>query len=239
MYRESLLGTALAITLEEIAPHLNEGQRERVWQVFDQTMEECLAEVPMMTRVIVNVPPPRPASLAKAARVEPASEVSTLITSTTTTSDVKLARGSAAVVVGEHPDDVNSSAGASSLDPLASAVSSSSNASASSPCSPLRLRELAEVAEDPQLAFPVYRCVDGRWTILLKDPEVRVRDESGKEEAVHLDYLKVYLQELTPSSSVTADQGVGRTANHRSRSSGAAKAGRGGAGVKGGKRPRS
>lgn len=227
MYRESLLGTALAITLEEIAPHLNEGQRERVWQVFDQTMEECLAEVPMMTRVTVTVPPPLSASLTKAARIEPASEVSTLVTAATGTTTTEEGNNSTS----------------ESLDPLASSLPQSphptnATSTSSSSAAALSLRELADVVDDPHMAFPVYRCVDGRWTILLKDPEVRVRDESGREDVVQLDYLKVYLQELAPQQ-VSHDAG-GKSKNSSSKpGTSSARAGNtSSSGGRGGKRPR-
>eukprot|EP00796_Vickermania_ingenoplastis_P004989 gene4989-3584_t len=151
MYRESLLATALSAALEEVAPNLNEGQREHIWRVFDATMEECLSEAPMMTRVQVHAAP----GLDSASPSAPPQ----LITLDNETSSPELLGGRAAV------------------------------------------------SQDAQQVFPVYRCVDGVWTILLKDPQVAVRDEFGQEETFQLDYLRVYLREAN-----TPGPGSGRNA---------------------------
>lgn len=150
MYRESLLGLALSATLEEMAASssLTEGQKESIWGVFDATMDKCLAELPMMTRITVRAPPP------------------------------------------EMPD-ASTFAGTSRhliTDPSVR-ISEAEN---------LNMREEGVTAPrdclGEGLGFPVYRCLDGVWTLILKDPTVEVRDEYGAVEAVRLDYLKVYLK---------------------------------------------
>ncbi|KEG14217.1 hypothetical protein DQ04_00571120 [Trypanosoma grayi] len=60
MYRESLLGVALASTLAELGSvcHLTEGQKEQLWDIFDAAMDRTLADVPVMSQVRVFAPPP-------------------------------------------------------------------------------------------------------------------------------------------------------------------------------------
>lgn len=170
MYRESVLGMALGMTLGEIAPFLSDGQRERIWRIFDQTVEECFGEVPVMSRVQVRCPQ-LDASLAKSKRGLP----------TTVLPDLESALGSSAAL---SPPEENSPEG-----------------------HPVR------VEEEVRWGSPVYRCVDGVWTLLLQDPEVTVRDEFGKEETFHLDYMKVYMQEvLQPGAAREERRGAGGVA---------------------------
>lgn len=203
MYRESLLGTALAITLQEIAPQLNAGQKARLWQLFDETMKETLQEVPVMTRVEISVPPPisldSPPSKLKDLAVP--SAIPLLVTPPST--------GRTERAASDVPSTV------SALDPLAHRDPASASSSSSSPA----LQELSTILNDSQLTFPIYRKVDGMWTLLLKDPEVLVRDEFGKSEKLKLDYLKVYLQECAPSLEGDSgpQNGKGRRGRKRGR----------------------
>lgn len=199
MYRESLLGTALAITLEEIAANLNEGQRERIWKVFDQTMNECLSEAPLMTRVQVRVRPPT--SLTDSRWIEKgkfsvASKKSTLVSLDPAVEEAPLdplaADSCSSIAHGGHITSRSSEA-------LSNSTRNNNN-ERKSETSSCPVEELSCALNDPSLAFPIYRCVDGVWTIILKDPEVTVRDEFGVEEVLKLDFLKVYLQHL-PSAN--------------------------------------
>lgn len=198
MYRESLLGTALAITLEELAANLNEGQRERIWQVFDRTMNECLLEAPLMTRVQVRIRPPT--SLSETQSIKEGklclpSKKRTLVSFNSSTFSETLLDPLATDSRGKnnHNNHVTSTNGGEPNNKFIDSEKTTER--------PLyTVEELSSFLNDPQLAFPVYRCVDGIWTIILKDPEVTVRDEFGEEETLKLDYLKVYLQQL-PSKS--------------------------------------
>ncbi|CCW67097.1 unnamed protein product [Phytomonas sp. Hart1] len=151
MYRESLLGVALSATLEEISEKhpLTRDQMDHLWRIFDETMDSCLSEVPLMSRINVKVPALMGPTGGKASSGLPAALVS----------------------AEPGPEETPSP-------------------------SPLADRESAwQIEEDDATVFPVYRMVDGLWTILLKDPIVQVRDEFGTEAEVRLDYLKVYLKD--------------------------------------------
>lgn len=197
MYRESLVGMALAITLEEIGAKLTEGQQERIWQVFDKTMTECLAEVPLMTRVQVKVRPPT--SISNSDRKEEknicfACKKKTLVSLDTTSEEASLdPLATSSASSGPHDQDNDSG----SVQQICHSSDGEKETDLSSCC----VEELSSFMNDPQLAFPVYRYVDGIWTIILKDPEVTVRDEFGEEESLTLDYLKVYLQQMPSSGS--------------------------------------
>lgn len=141
MYRETLLGSALSAVLEEAGASLSESHKQHLWKLFDETMEECLSEAPVMTQIHVSTPAKRPI-----------------------------------VVPAEQPQLVTESS-AVARQPEGSSVTSS------------------DVLTDDGTEFPVYRLVDDLWTVLLKDPEVTVRDELGHERKLHLDYLKVQLRE--------------------------------------------
>lgn len=62
----------------------------------------------------------------------------------------------------------------------------------------------AEAVELPfsALNFPMYRCIDGVWTIILKDPMVTICCSSAAggggavQETLHLDYLKIVAKEI-------------------------------------------
>ncbi|CCW59930.1 unnamed protein product [Phytomonas sp. EM1] len=157
MYRESLLGVALAATLEEISEKhpLTREQKEHLWRIFDETMDSCLSEVPVMSRICVKMPS---------------------------------GRASAAPVAGEQqgPEGRSSEEGPAEC-PQEGAPPTTSQAACESSS---RVGE-----EEDATVFPVYRMIDGLWTILLKDPIVQVRDEFGTETEVQLDYLKVYLKD--------------------------------------------
>lgn len=191
------MGMALAITLEEIGAKLTEGQKERIWQVFDKTMTECLAEVPLMTRVQVKVRPPT--SITNSDRMEEenvclAVKKKTLVSLDTTSEEAPLdPLVSSSVSSGGHDEHSRSSRAQQSCH--------SSDGEKDDDLSSCCVEELSSFLNDPQLAFPVYRYVDGVWTIILKDPEVTVRDEFGEEESLTLDYLKVYLQQMPTSAS--------------------------------------
>ncbi|CAD2214123.1 hypothetical protein AGDE_08718 [Angomonas deanei] len=61
MYRDSLLGVALNCALKEVLDGqpslvLTEDQRDSIWSVFDETMDSCLNEAPVLSRVEVKQP---------------------------------------------------------------------------------------------------------------------------------------------------------------------------------------
>ncbi|RNF17183.1 transcription factor IIa-like protein [Trypanosoma conorhini] len=60
MYRESLLGVALAATLAELESVccLSEGQKEELWDIFDVAMDRTLAESPVTSQLRVFAPAP-------------------------------------------------------------------------------------------------------------------------------------------------------------------------------------
>lgn len=61
MYRETLLGVALANAMEELQPilQLSDEQRKTVWNMFDKSFAQVLAEAPRESRMTVRSQPPR------------------------------------------------------------------------------------------------------------------------------------------------------------------------------------
>lgn len=220
MYRETLLGLAMAATLHELSStqQLTEGQKEHLWRVFDESMEKCVAEAPLMTRVNVRAPlpslprrtrraegdnvipltMPAPSPHAEATVEHTAAQGAQnhISTTTTTTSPAPAdgqAESSAPLPVSSTPQPGGPPfPSSSSLQAVTEATAGSSG-----PPAPPR------VESEEDVAFPVYRCSDWVWTILLKDPVVEVRDEFGTEERIQLDYLKVVLKDAAGPSSTT------------------------------------
>jgi hypothetical protein len=59
MYRETILGGALATALEQLQHcRLTEDQLRIIWQAFDQSFEEALRDAPIKTRIIVKTKKP-------------------------------------------------------------------------------------------------------------------------------------------------------------------------------------
>ncbi|KPA79878.1 hypothetical protein ABB37_04950 [Leptomonas pyrrhocoris] len=170
MYRETILGLALASTLAEMNPRLTARQEKEIWRVFDASMVSAVAEAPLMSHVSVHVPPPSSVAGGGMAAVSTAAP--------------QLYVPAQAV---EATEDVT---------PLATADVEQQHTLAASSPSPA----VEAPFDDSNIAFPVYRVCDGVWTVLLKDPTVVVRDESGKSEQMQLDYLKVCLKDISATS---------------------------------------
>lgn len=164
MYRDSLLGMALASALAELSDQLTKQQEAALWRVFDETMDACVMEAPLLSQVTVTVPPP-------------------------TSFDAS----------GTPPPLHRRADGRSPTPPAVEEEQRGDRG------------EEAIAFDDRQIAFPVYRCVDGVWTILMKNPTVVVRNEQGCSESVQLDYLKVYLKEVQDSGG-RKGRGVKRSA---------------------------
>lgn len=159
MYRETLLGIALANALEEMQPtlQLTEEQQKTIWRSFETSFQQVLSDAPKASRLIIRS---RPLSDSEAGgggegdipRVQP-TRPSTIIM---------------------EPPCASPSV----------SVDSSMDASQ-------RVVGLAA----PQLEFPVYRVVDGVWTIVLKNVDVCIQDGGGKQETIQLDFLKCLIRD--------------------------------------------
>lgn len=183
MYRESILGLALAATLAEINPRLTPQQEEEVWRVFDASMEVSAAEAPLMSHVAVHVPPP------SAVAGGGMTAVSTPIPQFHISAEQGCSEASApSTVTGQREPPPT---------PATANTEASADTPASTAASPPLPRTTEAPFDDSRIAFPVYRICDGVWTVLLKDPTVVVRDEFGKSEKMQLDYLKVRLKDIS------------------------------------------
>lgn len=148
MYRETLLGVALAGALDELRPslQLTDEQCKIIWQEFDRSYDEVLREAPPKTKIQV--------------------------------SSSSVTGGSSAVVEGSN---LQSSMNADAIPADGTPAASSG--------------EVRVELVSPSVQFPVYRVVDGIWTIVLKDVEVKVDGGHGNVEKIKLDYLKCFLKD--------------------------------------------
>ncbi|KPI88200.1 hypothetical protein ABL78_2704 [Leptomonas seymouri] len=180
MYRESIIGLALAATLAEMNPRLTARQEEEVWRIFDTSMTASVAEAPLMSHVSVQVPPP--SSVAGGGMTAVSTALPQLYIpahSSETTGDMVPIEAP-----GVEPPDA--------------------------PATPSPSLALEAPFDDSHIAFPVYRNCDGVWTVLLKDPTVVVRDGSGKSEKMQLDYLKVCLKDISARPGAAKARGTKR-----------------------------
>ncbi|ORC93169.1 uncharacterized protein TM35_000024950 [Trypanosoma theileri] len=178
MYRESLLGVALASTLSELESvcSLSERQKEQLWDIFDQAMDRTLAEAPVTSQV--RVVSPFPLSREGKNRTDTAGS-STAAGAGNNSNNNNMGENSGVVTsLSTAPKRMMFPAPAGMRDADLSA--------------PLHCDVL-----DDGTTFPVYRAHDGVWTILLKDPTVEVRDGTGHAETIRLDYLKVNLKDVS------------------------------------------
>jgi hypothetical protein len=177
MYRESILGLALAATLAEMHPRLTARQEEEVWRIFDASMEVSVAAAPLMSHVAVHIPPP--SSVAGGGMTAVSTAMPQIYIPAQASCDPTDATEEAVAPVPTNTEE-----------PQAAAASST-----------LPSPSCAAPFDDRNIAFPVYHLCDGVWTILLKDPTVIVRDEFGKSEKMQLDYLRVRLKDITSKST--------------------------------------
>lgn len=225
MYRESLIGLALSATLAEMSSShaLTDAQTQQLWNVFDRCMDICLNEAPTTSRVTVRASLPAASPATRCSRNVEADnhyrECDTIpscsVPSRGGGSDMHITEEVGGETAGDSfraADDVSVCRDESTNDhgtecpidtstrdtPLPHETSRTyphdDTCAASSTMRDLACKERI-IVDDDNINFPVYRCYDGLWTILLKDPVVEVRDEYGIEESIQLDYLKVYIKE--------------------------------------------
>lgn len=56
------------------------------------------------------------------------------------------------------------------------------------------------------LSFPLYRCTDGIWTIILKDPDLVVRHPTGEARKLSVDYLRLYIKDCSHAAKKESKQ---------------------------------
>lgn len=209
MHRECLLGVALSRALADLdeeraaaqrpdgsrGQRLTDGQRTAIWSCFDKAMDEVLREGPSSDVIAVEAPSPAELVRLEAQRVA-----------------AQRAPNSPAPLSSDGDDQP--SAKRKRRDDDQSERGNGDDESGS---------EDDVAVPHSALNFPMYRCVDGIWTIILKDPKVTLCATNGRggggrgQETLQLDYLKIVAKERTarprgPSHRCDADDTVGRGA---------------------------
>lgn len=189
MFKHTVIGLALAAALEDLtaAPYnhaISDATREAIWEEFEEGMRQALSAVPKTHKAFIT--PSEPTYPQARHTADPFSQNSLEVGSQRT------------------PQPATASLVASAAESMA--VSSFNAVTPSLASIPAGI--------DPVAQFPMYRYVDGKWTILMKDVEVRVRvpastavvttaatpsTKNGKRQSkaalkdisVHCDYLEI------------------------------------------------
>ena len=148
------MGLALAAALEDLAapPYnyaISDATRQLLWRSLEEGMAEGLAEVHSGHRAVISAAPPAPVPAGAGLR-----KGQLRGGASSSTGGAEAVRG---CVEGAGPSTSGDSAAAADAAVLAS----------------------LPAGLDPSAQFPLYRYVDGRWTILLRDVDVRLKVPGG------------------------------------------------------------